>query len=250
MAIYYIDALTFSAATAVYTNIGLDTHAPDGFYSFSGFWRQQSSGVLINPATNCTIHILASNVWIFNATRTDYDSVKALTASDTVINTGSQNVGNATGGSGDWRVGRLLSVFDTSTVTTLPISGTVSFYVTTNTVSTALTFNNVKPNATYTPLQTMTTSNWDDWNNSTNTLGGGTAESNFSLPFGSTGKKTFNLSSSQLSDIYNNPAFAYFLISNGDLGAVTPSTNDRPLFSSEKGLGISGVGDYELVLNF
>ena len=37
MAIYYIDALTFSAATAVYTDIGLDTHAPDGFIHLVGF---------------------------------------------------------------------------------------------------------------------------------------------------------------------------------------------------------------------
>lgn len=61
MAIYYIDALTFSAATAVYSDIGLDTHAPDGFYSFSGFWRQQSSGVLINPSTNCIPPIVAND---------------------------------------------------------------------------------------------------------------------------------------------------------------------------------------------
>ncbi len=55
MASYYIDTLSFSTATAVYTDIGLSTHAPDGYYSFSGSYRQQSGGVLITPLTTCTV---------------------------------------------------------------------------------------------------------------------------------------------------------------------------------------------------
>ncbi len=64
MAIYYIDSLYFSAATAVYTDSALNTHAPDGYYSFSGFWRQQNGGILITSATTCvtpptafTVHV-------------------------------------------------------------------------------------------------------------------------------------------------------------------------------------------------
>lgn len=53
MATYFIDSLFFSAATAVYTNIGLTTHAPDGYYSFSGTYRQQSGGVLLAPTNIC-----------------------------------------------------------------------------------------------------------------------------------------------------------------------------------------------------
>jgi len=53
MATYFIDSTVFSAATAVYTNIGLTTHAPDGYYSFSGTYRQQSGGVLLAPTNIC-----------------------------------------------------------------------------------------------------------------------------------------------------------------------------------------------------
>lgn len=53
MAIFYIDALTFDLATSIYSDISLSTLAPDGYYSFNGFYRQQTSGVLITPTINC-----------------------------------------------------------------------------------------------------------------------------------------------------------------------------------------------------
>jgi hypothetical protein len=54
MAIYYINTLDFSAATSVFLDIGMDTLAPDGFYSFNGdSYRQQIGGVLSNVLT-CT----------------------------------------------------------------------------------------------------------------------------------------------------------------------------------------------------
>lgn len=43
---YYVNAVSFLSATAVYTNSGLSTLAPDGYYSESGIVRQQVSGVL------------------------------------------------------------------------------------------------------------------------------------------------------------------------------------------------------------
>lgn len=222
----------------------------DGYYSNGMNCFQVSGGTgTVTAITGCIppdSHILSSNVWIFNIARSAYSDAKTSSASDTVINSGTENVGNALSSQNE--VGRLLAVFDTSSVTVLPTSGTVSFFVPTNGVSTSLSFNNIKPNVTFLPLQVITTSNWDDWNGSHDTSA--VSESTITLSAFDTGKKTFNLSSSQLSDIFSNPQFSYFLISNGDKGAVPPSTNARPLFSSERGLGLSGVGDYELVLHY
>ena len=44
--IYYIDTESFSTAKSVYTDVGLTTKAPDGFYSFSGIYRRQLFGQL------------------------------------------------------------------------------------------------------------------------------------------------------------------------------------------------------------
>lgn len=228
-----------------------NTPVINGFYSDGTNCFSVSGGTVISISAcgPSTISILASNVWIFNISRVgSYSDAKTSATSDTVINSGSQNIGNALDSSNNFKIGRLLSVFDTTSVTNLPTSGTVSFYVTTNGVSTGLGFNNVKPNVSFSPSQIMTTSEWNDWDGSNSNTG--VSQSNFVLPSGSVGKKTFTLSSSQLSDIYNNNSFAYYLISNGDLGNVSPTTDSRPMFSSEKGLGISGVGDYELILNY
>jgi hypothetical protein len=49
---YYIDTDNFSTATAVWTDVGLTTKAPDGFYSFGGDYRQQFEGFL-TPISSC-----------------------------------------------------------------------------------------------------------------------------------------------------------------------------------------------------
>ena len=52
MATFYIDTESFSTATAVWEDSNLTTKAPDGFYSFSGIYRQQFDGLLLS-AINC-----------------------------------------------------------------------------------------------------------------------------------------------------------------------------------------------------
>jgi hypothetical protein len=49
---YYIDTDNFSTATAVWTDTGLTTKAPDGYYSFGGSYRQQFNG-LLQPIQSC-----------------------------------------------------------------------------------------------------------------------------------------------------------------------------------------------------
>ena len=43
---YYLNAASLATATAVYTNVGLTTLAPDGFYSDNSIVREQVGGVL------------------------------------------------------------------------------------------------------------------------------------------------------------------------------------------------------------
>jgi hypothetical protein len=43
---YYLNAASLALATAVYTDAGLTTLAPDGFYSDNSIVREQVSGVL------------------------------------------------------------------------------------------------------------------------------------------------------------------------------------------------------------
>lgn len=244
----FTNCITVAVGCKVYNDSLAISLVNDGYYSNNGLCYHIVNGV-ITTITTCQLvdtSILASNVWIFNIQRGSYSDAKTSNNSDTIINTGSQNVGNALTSQNE--IGRLVAVFDTSIVSTLPTSGTVSFYIVSNPVLTNLTFNNIKPNVVFNPTQTLTTADWDSWNGSHDSSG--VSESSRTISPSETGKKTFNLSSSQLSDIYNNNAFSYFIISNGDKDAVQPSTDSRPLFSSVKGLGLSGIGDYELILHY
>lgn len=247
---FYTTCNTVGVGCQLYQDNNATSIVTNGFYSNGDTCYQVVSGVITNISVCPTIvpSILASNVWIFSITRSGaYSNAKTSTSSDTVINSGTANVGNAQSGS-DNKIGRLLAVFDTSSITTQPVSGTLSFYIPSNGVSTSLTFNNVKPNTTFLPNQTIVNSDWDNWANSNTSTS--VRESQTTITAGLTGKVTLALSSGQLSDIYNNPQFSYYIISNGDLGNVSPSTDSRPLFSSERGLGLSGVGDYEIKLNY
>ena len=51
-ATFYIDTASFSTATAVFTDRGLQTKAPDGYYSDETIVRRQQNGIL-EPAVNC-----------------------------------------------------------------------------------------------------------------------------------------------------------------------------------------------------
>ena len=46
--IYYIDTNNFTTATSVWTNSILTIKAPDGYYSFTGNYRQQLDGFLLD----------------------------------------------------------------------------------------------------------------------------------------------------------------------------------------------------------
>lgn len=61
MANFYINAETFNLATSIYVDIALSTLAPDGFYSFESYYRQQLNGVLINASTFCQLEIIAND---------------------------------------------------------------------------------------------------------------------------------------------------------------------------------------------
>jgi hypothetical protein len=54
---YCFDGLNFSQATSLFTDSGLTTLAPDGWYSQGGIIRQQLNGVLLNaqPCSECLV---------------------------------------------------------------------------------------------------------------------------------------------------------------------------------------------------
>jgi hypothetical protein len=54
MSDFYIDSSNFSLATAVWVDPQLNTKAPDGYYAFSGNYRQQVSG-LLQSSISCTL---------------------------------------------------------------------------------------------------------------------------------------------------------------------------------------------------
>lgn len=78
----------------------------------------------------------------------------------------------------------------------------------------------------------------------------GVSEGSVSIPANSTGYFTFDLSSAQLSSINTNNEFSVYVVSNGDYSNSAPSSNSRPFFSTQGGLGISGIGDYKLTLSY
>ena len=55
MATYYSSKLTLAASTALFTDSGLVTPAPNGYYSSEGIVRQQTSGELISGSPTCAI---------------------------------------------------------------------------------------------------------------------------------------------------------------------------------------------------
>ena len=59
-ATYYIDALTFEDATAVYTNSNLTILANDGYYNHDGSFREQNDGHLLNIDT-CAANAIVGN---------------------------------------------------------------------------------------------------------------------------------------------------------------------------------------------
>lgn len=63
---YYIDTADFSTATAVWTNTGLTTKAPDGYYSFGGNYRRQFNG-LLQPIESCEVAPTGYRIRSFNS---------------------------------------------------------------------------------------------------------------------------------------------------------------------------------------
>lgn len=68
---YYLNAASLALASAVYSNAGLTTLAPDGFYSDGSIVREQVSGVLqaqsACPGCGVEVSLCYSDVDVFDA---------------------------------------------------------------------------------------------------------------------------------------------------------------------------------------
>ena len=75
-ATYYIDAPTLQEATAVYTTTALTTKATDGWYSYEGTYRKQSSGTL-ETSILCSACNLSCGTTLLMSTGRGYYTINA-----------------------------------------------------------------------------------------------------------------------------------------------------------------------------
>jgi hypothetical protein len=125
-ATYYINAPSFSSATAVFTDSGLTTCAPDGFYSFGGIVRQQV-GCNLLPPTSCPSCEFIS---MWDTSNLSSGSSTTTQVKLPLVNSGSYNfVVNWGDGRSDlitsWNQAETLHTYDSAGTYTIRITGTI-----------------------------------------------------------------------------------------------------------------------------
>ena len=142
---------------------------------------------------------------------------------------------------------RMIGIFDTSTVVTLPISGTFDIYITANPSLTARTYYLIVANTTFAADAILGFSDWNDFNGSDDNSA--IPISSVTVAIGQTGKINFPLDSTSLASIHANNTFSAYVIGENDKNDTAPDGNPpAPAFSFNSGLGVSGSGDCVLTL--
>ncbi len=149
--------------------------------------------------------------------------------------------------SSNYIIYRMIGIFDTSTVVTLPISGTFDVYITANPSLIARTYYLIVANTTFAADAILNESDWDNFNGSTDNSA--TPISSVTVVAGQTGKIKFPLDSTSLALIHANNTFSAYVIGENDKNDTAPDGNlPAPSFSFNSGLGVSGSGDCVLTL--
>ena len=142
---------------------------------------------------------------------------------------------------------RMIGIFDTSTVVTLPISGTFDVYITENPSLIARTYYLIVANTTFAADAILGLSDWNDFNGSADNSA--IPISSVTVAVGQTGKINFPLDSTSLASIHANNTFSAYVIAENDKNDTAPDENPpAPAFSFNSGLGVSGSGDCVLTL--
>ena len=193
--------------------------------------------------------IIANNIFAFGSQTPSWITSKTASAATATIGAGGAGTVDSKFLSSNYIIHRMIGIFDTSTVVTLPISGTFDVYITANPSLIARTYYLIVANTTFAADAILDSSNWNDFNGSADNSA--IPISSVTVAVGQTGKINFPLDSTSLNLIHANNNFSAYVIGENDKNNIVP--DDTPehyltKFSINDGLGVSGSGDCVLTL--
>ena len=190
--------------------------------------------------------IIANNIFGFGSQTPSWITSKPASAA-TLISAGGAETLDSIFLSSNYITSRMAGIFDTSTVVTLPISGTFDVYITENPSLIARTYYLIVANTTFAADAILDLSDWNDFNGSADNSA--IPISSVTVAVGQTGKINFPLDSTSLASIHANNTFSAYVIGENDKNDTAPNGNPpAPTFSFNRGLGVSGSGDCVLTL--
>ena len=190
--------------------------------------------------------IIANNIFGFSSHNPSWITSKTASAATGIVATGSTQL-DSIFLSSNYNIYRMIGIFDTSTVVTLPISGTFDIYITANPSLIARTYYLIVANTTFAADTILGLSDWNDFNGSDDNSA--IPISSVTVAIGQTGKINFPLDSTSLASIHANNTFSAYVIGENDKNDTAPNGNPpSPAFSFNSGLGLSGSGDCVLTL--
>ena len=190
--------------------------------------------------------IIANNIFAFGSQTPSWITSKTASVATLMSASGSTTL-DSIFLSSKYNISRMIGIFDTSTVVTLPISGTFDIYITENPSLIARTYYLIASNTDFVAGTILNKSDWDNFNGSTDNSA--TPISSVTVDAGQTGKIKFPLDSTSLNLIHANNNFSAYVIGENDKNDTAPGGNPpAPAFSFNSGLGVSGSGDCVLTL--
>ena len=190
--------------------------------------------------------IIANNIFRFGSTAPSWITSKTASAATGMVASGTGTL-DSEFLSSKYITYRMIGIFDTSTVVTLPISGTFDVYISANPSLIARTYYLIVANTTFAADAILGLSDWNDFNGSADNSA--IPISSVTVAVGQTGKINFPLDSTSLASIHANNTFSAYVIGENDKNDTAPDGNPPvPAFSFNSGLGISWSGDCVLTL--
>ena len=190
--------------------------------------------------------IIANNIFGFGSQTPSWITSKTASAATGVGASGTETL-DSIFLSSNYIIRRMIGIFDTSTVVTLPTSGTFDVYITANPSLIDRTYYLIASNTTFAADAILGFSNWNDFNGSADNSA--IPISSVTVAIGQTGKINFPLDSTSLASIHANNTFSAYVIAENDKNDTAPSGNPpAPAFSFNSGLGVSRSGDCVLTL--
>ena len=190
--------------------------------------------------------IIANNIFGFGSQTPSWITSKTASAATAMIASGTGTL-DSRFLSSTYIIYRMIGIFDTSTVVTLPTSGTFDVYITANPSLIDRTYYLIASNNTFAADAILGFGHWNDFNGSADNSA--IPISSVTVAVGQTGKINFPLDSTSLASIHANNTFSAYVIGENDKNDTAPGGNPpAPAFSFNSGLGVSGSGDCVLTL--